>query len=442
MDALPPLLRSDGPALSRTDVEALLDTLRNGSKPKIEKALAPLSAANLDMFALQLAQAWVRARGPSEEAWAIRAAAHAGGPSTHRTLAQWIRKFARERAVPGALVIVDAVADLDSDAALVELRRLDTAPKEVAARAEEHAERIRKRRKMEEEDVDDLIVPTCSLGTGEELDFGARKFRVDFDEHFTAIVRDETGKVLTNLPRANKKDDPEKASAATERWSDLKTVLRDTLRNETARLEWAMLSERRWSRERFVNAIVAHPLLSRLAQRLLWASVDDAGALIPFRIAEDRSFADANDATHALPEGASIVLPHPLLLSTEVSGRWSTIFADYAILPPFQQLSRETFGPTPEERESTSLVRFRGHEVLNKARFVVEGFGWDDSDEYQELTFTKVLPDGTEAFINLGGRYEELPTRPLHVTANKKLGELEPISFSELVRDATRLPRP
>ncbi|MFO0617567.1 MAG: DUF4132 domain-containing protein [Polyangiaceae bacterium] len=443
--SLPPVRTSKGDLLGASEVETLLGVLEKGSAAKVGAALSALDAADADAFGIALGHAWIRGRGPADQVWALRAAARLAGPKGLRALALWVRKFGREKAVPAALVIVDALGELESDAALIELRKLENAPKEVAAIAEKHAKRIRRRRGLDGEDLEDLIVPDCSLGAGEALDFGPRTFRVDFDSDFTPVVRDEAGKRLANLPRPGKKDDAEKAAAAVERWADLKTLLRDTLRNETKRLEWAMCAKRRWSAARFSAAIVGHPLLCRLAQRLLWATCDEEGraqSFQPFRVAEDRTFADSADEPLALDGSAFVLIPHALDLGPEACAKWSTIFADYAVLPPFPQLGRETYTPMDNERGSTVLERFRQHAVADKARFAIENYGWDDADEYGTLSFTRVFPDGTEATASLGSRWDAIPIRTLTVHADKKLGAMDPLSFSELCRDIAKLPLP
>lgn len=451
---LSPVRTKDGEVATRADLDALLLLLEKGTNAKVDAALLGFDAGDLDRLGLELAQAWIRARGPGDATWAITGAARLGGRGTVRALALAVRKFAREKAVPAAILLVDAIGELESDAALIELRKLESAPKDVSAAATKHAARIRKRRGLTDEDVEDLIVPECSLGAGQALDFGPRQFQIDFDADFTPAVRDATGKRLANLPRCGKNDDAQKATAALELWTDLKSLLRDTLRGETKRLEWAMCAERRWSVERFVAAIVRHPLLVRLAQRLVWAIEEGGGeggegasggdaSLRLFRIAEDHTFADETDSPIELPAGASVLLPHPIALSQEVAAKWGTLMADYSILSPFPQLGRETYTPTEAERRSTVLERFRGMEVSAKSRFVLESYGWSEGDGYEGAgSFSLVLPDGTEAFAELGTRWEREGTTMVSVRASRKLGEMDAISFSELCRDVARLPRP
>lgn len=448
--ALPPVRTASGEPAPLGDVQSLLRAMESGADAGgRDAALAAFAEAkdqaDLDAFALELTYAWVRARGPVDGTWILPASARLGGPPVTRALALLARRFARERAVPAALLLVDAMGERDADDALVELKKLEHAPKEIAARAETHVERILRARGLEHDDVEDLVVPDCALGVGEELDFGARTFRVDFDAEFNPVVRDGAGSRLANLPRAGKKDDAVKAAAAIERWKDLRTTLRDTLRTECSRFEWSMCAERRWTRERFAAAILGHPLLRRLAQRVLWACSPREGApaagISCFRVAEDGTLADETDNPVELPSEATVLIPHTLHIPEGLRAAWGTVFADYTILPPFPQLGRETFTPEDAERDSTVLERFRGVAFTDKARFVLESYGWIDHGEFESECFVRTFPDGTEATVYIHFHDSIDDARTLHVEASQRLGDMSPLSFSELCRDIARVPR-
>jgi len=56
-----------------------------------------------------------------------------------------------------------------------------------------------------------------------------------------------------------------------------------------------------------------------------------------FRVADDSTFADREDATFDLANDASVGIVHRLDLDDATAGEWGQIFADYEVL----QLSRE-----------------------------------------------------------------------------------------------------
>ena len=92
--------------------------------------------------------------------------------------------------------------------------------------------------------------------------------------------------------------------------------------DQIRRLESAMVTRRRWTAGEFRRLFVDHPLIWHLARRLVWVAEDDAKAT-PFRVAEDRTFADAGDDTLTLPEHTGIGIAHPLELDAAL-GAWTT----------------------------------------------------------------------------------------------------------------------
>jgi hypothetical protein len=85
-----------------------------------------------------------------------------------------------------------------------------------------------------------------------------------------------------------------------------------------------------------------------------------------------------------------------------VQAAFGQLFADYEILQPFRQLGRETYAPTPAERE--------GHEITRFARSVPSGAvlgllnrGWrkDHAESGCVSWMVRPLPDGLEALLEL-----------------------------------------
>lgn len=443
--ALPPLLRRDAAPAPADATATLLAALEKQKRPT-PALLEPYTEASCDELGWALLHAWIRGRGPSAGVWTPFAVAVLGDPrTTPRKLAQMVRKLARDKCVAASVHLIDAIAQIEGDAALIELSKLDGMPKEIGAAAQEHAKRITRRRGLDSEDVQDLLVPDCSLGAGMVLDFGPRKFQVVFDDKLVPSLRDEAGKPVASLPRPGKKDDPQKAEAAREAWNDAKALLKDTLRGESRRFEWAMCAERRWNVDRFKAAVVGHPILRALAQRLVFGSYpgDEVPAhTATFRIAEDGTFADVHDEPFE-PTGW-IGIPHVLQLSAAELSAWGSLFADYTIIQPFPQLGRDSYSPTPEERDSSEVLRVKHRALDPKARFVLESLGWEENDgDWSTLGFACTLVDGqTRVFINLGSKFDtsSVQIEGVWLQGNKKLGQLDPISFSELLRDLHRLP--
>jgi hypothetical protein len=180
-----------------------------------------------------------------------------------------------------------------------------------------------------------------------------------------------------------------------------------------------------------------------------------------FRVAEDSSFADSQDGDFDLPAGTSVGVVHALDLSPEQGAAWGQIFGDYEILQPFNQLGRETFLMDETERDARALLLFQGKKVSTGRVLALDHRGWrrgSPQDGGCSWWYEKSLKgELLEAILELDpgivagdvmmepeqklgkvtivpagrGGWGDGDARPLSV--------LDPISFSELVRDLVAL---
>jgi hypothetical protein len=351
--ALPRPILAGGEPMSDEALAKLLDALargKPGSPPAaVRDARAACDPSSLSALGLAIFAQWVRGRAPRRDSWAAFAAAALGDDATPRELASFVRRWSREGSTQAMLVALSALAAVPSDRVLVELHKLTASSGALLETAQALLDREVEKRGLDVEDLHDRLVPDCGLGDGEEitLDFGPRSFRVRFDEHLVPELLDAEGERLATLPKPNRRDDAEKAALAVERWSGIKETLRDVVSGESKRLEHAMRSRRRWTLASFREAIVAHPVLGRLARRVIWASYEGASPLL-FRVAEDRTFADVNDA--AVTVRGPIGVPHPVEMDPALRAAWAQILGDYGLAQPFAQIGRETHTVRDDER--------------------------------------------------------------------------------------------
>src|SRR5690606_15021340 len=121
------------------------------------------------------------------------------------------------------------------------------------------------------------------------------------------MVKDETGKVRSDLPKPGAKDDAEKAGAAVAQWKLMKKQLRETVKVQVPRLEQAMVVGRRWKPAEYQSLLVRHPLMTHLAQTLLWGGYDAQGRLAgTFRLTEEQDFADRDDNACTIDHYAAV----------------------------------------------------------------------------------------------------------------------------------------
>ncbi len=333
---------------------------------------------DLAAYVWVLFTSWRAAGFSAKEGWVLASLGLFGNDETVRRLSPLIRVWPGEGGHARAVAGLDVLAQIGTDVALMHLYRISQKVKFKALkdRATEKIAEVADNLQLTSDELSDRLVPDLGLdGDGRMvLDYGPRTFTVGFDEQLKPYVRDEAGRRKT-LPKPGAKDDPEVAAASYLRFTALKKDVRTLATDQIDRLEAAMVSGRRWSATDFRGLLVGHPLLSHIVRRLVWATFDDDGTARPFRVAEDRTFADVDDATLSLSDDAIVGVAHPLHLGSGVAA-WSDVFADYEILQPFTQLGRSVHTLTDTERQASTLERFAGVEYETVRILGLESRGW------------------------------------------------------------------
>jgi hypothetical protein len=364
----------------------------------------------------------------------------------------------------GATSLLRLFSRLGSDSALRHLHRLANKAedqKRMRQDARSALDRIAKERGLTPEQLADRLVPDLGLDAqgGMTLDYGPRRFRVGFDEHLKPYVTDADGKRRKTLPKPGVKDDDTLAPAAYKRFADLKKEVRTVAADQIKSLEKAMVAGRSWTFTDFRSLFIAHPLLWHVARRLVWGA-DADGRLVPFRVAEDRTLADAADEELGpLSDDTAITLPHPLLLGGPGVEAWGRVFADYEILQPFPQLARPVHAFTDEERGSTGLARFEGSTVHFGRILGMTSRGWELGEKETGGFRRQVMlmtPDGRHLMVQFEpgirviapDEFAEQEIRSVSLFTGRysgkrhPFGELDPVTASEILAELTRLTEP
>ncbi len=464
-----PLLRDRKKALPLSAMDALGTMLAFTSPddlyagiPLVREACDP---ASLGEIAWDLFQAWLVSGAASKEQWAFVALGFLGDDDCARKLTPLVRAWPGEAAHARAVLGLDVLARIGSDVALMHLHGIAQKLKfkGLQEKAREKIDQIAEVRGLTTEQLADRLVPDLGLEDDGTLvlDFGSRSFRVVFDESLKPALMDGDGKRLPDLPKPKQTDDAEKSKASTDTWKALKKDAKTIASGQILRLEIAMCAQRRWPSDVFRRFLVEHPLLVHVVRRLLWGVYDSSGKLgSTFRVAEDRSFADAKDNAFDLEDGALVGLVHRLDMSDATAAAWGQIFADYEVLQPFVQLSRETAVPTPAEKGGQKLERVVGLTVPTGKVLGLDNRGWrrgPAQDGGVVCWYEKALSGGRLATLDLDpgiftGMISEAPEQKLGVLQITKgesawygqneslpLGDLSPIDFSELLRDLDSL---
>lgn len=464
---LPQIAVTSGGALPPDAVRHVLTMLAMSGPgepyPGLVEVTGTADASSLAAFAWALFEQWRLASMPAKEAWVLSALGLLGDDGTVRRLAPVIRAWPGEGAHHRAVEGLDVLAAIGSDVALLHLHGISQQVrfKALKARATEKITEVASGLGLTGEQLSDRLVPDLGLDADGStvVDYGTRTFTVGFDEQLRPYVLESDGKRRKDLPKPGARDDAELAAAERKRFMGLKKDVRTVASDQVRRLEAAMVGGRSWTAQEFGELFVGHPLLGHLVRRLVWLSEAD-GESTAFRVAADRTFADAEDRTFALPRGAAVRLAHPLHLGEELV-TWSEVFADHEVLQPFPQLGRAVFALTEEEAGHHRLTRFEGLKVPTGRVLGLERRGWQrgaPQDAGVERWISKPLGDDRCLVIALDtgiavGAVDMFPdqtletvwldTRPHDYWPGRgralRLGALDAVTASELLADLAGL---
>ncbi|MER5743578.1 DUF4132 domain-containing protein [Streptomyces sp. NPDC002225] len=465
---LPQIVVRSGGALPAAAVRHALMALALSKPDEVYPGVAALTgtatAASLAEFAWALFEQWRLANMPAKESWALHALGLLGDDGTVRLLTPIVRSWPGEGAHHRAVEGLDVLASIGSDVALLHLHGISQRVKFKAlkVRAQEKIAEVAAGLGLTGEQLADRLVPDFGLDADGStvVDYGTRSFRVGFDEQLRPYVLDGDGKRRKDLPKPGARDDAELAPAERKRFMALKKDVRTVAPDQVRRLEAAMVGGRSWTAQEFRELFVGHPLLGHLVRRLVWLSgAEDAGP-VAFRVAEDGTFTDVEDAVFALPDGAAVRLAHPLHLGDALTA-WSEVFAGHGILQPFPQLGRAVFTLAEEESGAYRLPGFEGVKVPVGKVLGLERRGWRrgvPQDAGVERWISKRLANDCYLVVALNpgiaaGVVDMFPEQTLETVwlddrpddhwqdrdHTLRFAGLDPVTLSELLGDLTGL---
>ncbi|MEV5827400.1 DUF4132 domain-containing protein [Spirillospora sp. NPDC052242] len=394
--ALPPVLLRGGDRVLPPDaVRTLVELLALPGAPGADAVEEVCDPGSLAEFGLALFERWRVGGMPSDGRWALEQLARTGDDAAVRAVMRALRGWTK-RDVRDVTCALRTLAGIGTDAALTALYETSVkgrARKVRDAAAEVFAEAAAARG-LTAEALADRAVPRFGLDDGGTvtLDYGSRRFTVGFDELLAPVVTDDDGARRATVPRPTAKDDAVLAPAAHARFADLRKDVEAVALLQVERLERAMLDGRRWTPAEFRGYAVAHPVVRRIARRLVWLAEHGAGdgeghggAATAFRVAEDGTFADAADETFEPSGTARIRVAHPALLGAETE-TWAEILADYEMLQPFPQLGRPCLRLTERERDAAVLDRLEGMRLLRRDvhDLPAQGWTWDPGETIEK----------------------------------------------------------
>ncbi len=469
---LPEVHRTDGSPASQEELAAILVTYADMGTPGVNKEASRLAAglisSELAVWINRIFVKWLDIGAEAKKKWVLYAASIHGGeqivPALYAQIQEW------PAAARGAMAAeaVKALALNGSATALLLVDQISRKFKfrQVKTAAGEALSWAARELGISRDELEDRIVP--DLGFDERMersfDYGSRRFKVILTPTLELQVFDEEGKKLKSLPAPGKRDEAEKAQAASGEFKLLKKQLKTVVSNQKLRLEQALSAERRWPVEKWRALFVENPVMHQFAMGLIWGVYEDGALKDTFRYMEDGSFNTVDGEEYELAEGGLAGLVHPIELTQEEREAWKEQLSDYEVVQPIEQLERPVFRMTEQEREQKELTRFGG-KLLNGLSLSgkLQGQGWyrgsvqdaggyysfyrEDGEMGVELEFSGAfVGDENEEVTVYGARFYKAGTvkRGSYVydTIKKenlyRLGEVSPRYFSEIVLQLTK----
>ncbi|MCB9601519.1 MAG: DUF4132 domain-containing protein [Sandaracinus sp.] len=378
VEALPAPRTTAGERLPGEAVEGLLDLLSLGHADAPHPGVRALTtdprldAASFAIFARELFEQWVIGDAPGKDEWMLHACVAFPNATTTARVGAFAREQARKNAAKAERAC-RALAALGSDHALsvLELVALTSRYGALVDLATTLRANVAVTRGLDEDELADRTLPDAGLdsrGIGAlvrgETTWQARLFP-DLKLH----LRESDDAPWRTTP-SRRKGGPE-LDALREAFAGLRADVQLAVDLARRRFERALRDERRWSVEAFERHVLRHPVAQALACTLLWESV--TSRVVTFRVAEDGTLADVDEATFVLPRDGHVRLAHP---ARGIDAAWSQQFVDYGITQPFEQLGRRV--DVGMDRASVLATALAGAEVSpRRVLGTLEPRGWN-----------------------------------------------------------------
>ncbi|MBB3994971.1 hypothetical protein GGR95_002621 [Sulfitobacter undariae] len=366
-----------------------------------------------------------------------------------RVIAAYLKEHGKR--VAQAKTLVEVLAGAGTPEAIQVLVATSTRFKQRSVRefAETCVTRLAEERGWTADELADRSIPSGGLEEGGvmELEVGEelKTYTVRLAPDMTVRIVSPTGKEVKSLPAGT--------DAATKEAKALLSALKKTVKTVTAqqqtRLYEAMMAERIWKRDDWQSDLNAHPIMSRLTDRVVWrALAEDHTTLTTFRPTPEGDLFDVEGDDADISAAKYIDIAHSATMPAAQRESWQTHMTDFEITPLFAQFSRPVLELTATQRGETKITDREGWlmEAL-KLRSATSKLGYDrgpveDGAGFSEYSKT-FRSAGLNATLHFTGSYvpeDNIPVAIMHMTFNKghrslKLGDVPPLLLSECWND-------
>lgn len=223
-------------------------------------------------------------------------------------------------------------------------------------------------------ELGDKIIPDFGFeGIYKHFMIKEASYRAFIDNDFKIKFFDEENKVLKTLPKG--------ASAELkEEFKELGKEVRDIVRSQSNRMEYYLVTQRRWSVDKWTSFFMQNPIMFVYALKIIWGLYDEKGTLTKtFRAMEDLTLSDIDFEEMDLDEveNQTIGMVHPLSLSEEDKQKWVQYLEDDSVELVFPQLNRPVVKVEDVDKEVKFYDKFNGKKVEGLAfKGQMDKLGW------------------------------------------------------------------
>ncbi|MEM8820138.1 MAG: DUF4132 domain-containing protein, partial [Pseudomonadota bacterium] len=327
-------------------------------------------------------------------------------------VAERVRRYVKQhgKRFPQSIALLEMLAARSEPVALAVLVGFATRTKQkgIQKRAGELIAAIAEEKGWTADELADRTVPTAGFDAEGvmELAVGAsgKIYRARLDDLAGVTLESPAGNSVKALPAGD--DDATKEAKKT--LSAAKKEMKATVAQQAVRYYEAMCAGRAWTPMAFRDDLMAHPVMGRLARRIVWLALDSDGTVAAsFRPTPEGDFTDVDDAEVDISVATAFRLAHGALVGAELSAAWVAHFEDYEIVPLFQQFERPLFRVEPDDSR-TEIDDRRGWVTENlPLRGAVSKRGWTRGEVMDGGGFYSYVksfgPDAPRAVLNHSG---------------------------------------
>lgn len=370
----------DGTDVPEKYMQALLICYADGEYPIGRQLAEKINSDELAVFAEDVLGRWIDAGAVAKNKWVLVFSAVNGKSDVISALVSNIKYWSENMRGALAVSAVKALALNGSSEALMQVDSMSRKYKsnQVKAAAKEALIDAADFLGITVDELSDRIVPDFDFDEKmcRVFDYGNRKFSVYLTPSLEIEIYNGDKKIK-NLPKPSASDDSEIAEKSYADFKEMKKQLKSAVKLQTARLEYTLMCERKWTAQNWEKLFVKNPLMHCFAVGLIWGIYENGCLVSSFRYLDDGSFTTSDEEEFEIPENAEISLVHPVELSDDELSAWTEQLEDYEITQPFAQLARPIYRPELDELNDNTVRRFYGREVVNHTlASCMEKNGW------------------------------------------------------------------